>query len=174
MFLQDDKLLTFELPSTFLLGQDILSKRILKNQKVIDLIVNSLLNIRAGTYGFASSEWRHNTRSDIHRSKKSLTGIPDVKKTESLIENGHTYNASGKRQLSNLCTDSESNLEFSEKLPVGTKRPPATPQITDEIVFVKRFKTNAGRMNWIRCLTDAHENNLLIPYSAVNIHTKNA
>jgi hypothetical protein len=64
MFLQDNELLTFKLPSTFLPGQDILSKRILKNQKVIDLIVNSLLNIPAGTYGVASIERLNNTRSD--------------------------------------------------------------------------------------------------------------
>ncbi|KAI8889106.1 hypothetical protein K501DRAFT_291282 [Backusella circina FSU 941] len=317
MFLQDNELLTFELPSAFLPGRDILSKRILKNQKVIDLIVNSLLNIPAGTYGAASSEWINNTRSDtlyepkldiqkslppvlievqamvdekfmmrlmqyainvierydskpvvlifcvdkispkslsaqftqytnnqrylqsfpspvwahypletlqaissffcqqkatlfdhsysedniikflykiakevtveetqyennfrhtldivltsnekcLNRIKKSLTGVPDIKKAERLIEKGLTYNASVKRQLSNISTDSESDLEFPEKLPVGIKRPPTTPQLADEIAFVKRFKTNAGRMNWTQCLTEAHENHLLLRYS---------
>ncbi|KAI9487365.1 MAG: hypothetical protein EXX96DRAFT_628144, partial [Benjaminiella poitrasii] len=61
---QDNELLSFKLPSTFLPGQDILSKRILKNRKVINLTVNSLLNIPKGTYGAASIEWLNNTRSD--------------------------------------------------------------------------------------------------------------
>ncbi|KAG1324074.1 hypothetical protein G6F57_012702 [Rhizopus arrhizus] len=320
------ELLTFELPSAFLPGQDILSKRILKNQKVIDLIVNSLLNIPAGTYGVASSEWLNNTRSDtlyepkldiqkslppilievqatvdekfmirlmqyainvierygskpivlifcvgkispkslsaqftqctnnqrylrsfpslvwaqqcllvfennddvgsypletlqvissffcqqkatlfdhsysedntikflykiakeitveetqyennfrhtldivltsnekcLNRIKKTLTGVPDIKKAERLIEKGLAYNASVKRQLSNISTDSESELEFPEKLPVGIKRPPTTPQLADEITFIKRFKANVGRMSWTQCLTEAHENHL--------------
>ncbi|RCI00128.1 hypothetical protein CU097_015067 [Rhizopus azygosporus] len=141
-----------------------MSKRILKNQKVVDLIVNSPLNIPAGTYGVVSSEWFNNTRSDIHQSKKCLTGIPDVKKAESLIEKGHTYNTSVKRQLSNVSTDSESDLKFPEKLPVGTKSPLTTSQLADEITFVKRFKTNAGRMIWTQCLTEAHENHPLLPY----------
>lgn len=324
-------MLTFELPSALLPGKDILSKRILKNQKVIDLIVNSLLNIPAGTYGVASSEWLNNTRSDIlyepkldiqkslppvlievqatvdekfmlrlmqyainvierydskpvvlifcvgkispkslsaqftqytnkqrylqsfpspvwaqqcllvfensedvgtyplenlqaissffcqqkatlfdhsysedslinflykiakevtaeetqyennfrhtldivltsnekclNQIKKSLTGISDIKKAERLIEKGLTYNASVKRQLCSISTDSESDLEFPEKLPVGIKRPSTTPQLADEIVFVKRFKTNVGRMNWNQCLTEAHENHLLLRYS---------
>ncbi|KAG2209747.1 hypothetical protein INT47_001895 [Mucor saturninus] len=331
MFLQDNELLTFELPSTLLPGRDILSKRILKNQKVIDLIINSLLNIPAGTYGVASSEWLDNTRSDtlyeprldiqkslppvlievqarvdekfmmrlmqyainvierydlkpvvlifcvdkisskslsaqftqntnnqrylrsfpspvwaqqcflvfennddvgsypletlqaissffcqqkatlydhsysedntikflykiakevtveetqyesnvrhtldivltsnekfLNRIKKSLTGVPDIKKAERLIEKGLTYNASVKRQLSDISTDSESDLEFPEKLPVRSKRPPTTPQLADEIAFVKRFKAKVGRMNWTQCLTEAHENHLLLRYS---------
>ncbi|CEP14797.1 hypothetical protein [Parasitella parasitica] len=289
--IEDNELLTFELPSTFLPGRDILSKRILKNQKVIDLIVNSLLNIPAGTYGVASSEWLNNTRSDTlyepkldiqkslppvliepvvlifcvdkispkslsaqstqhtnnqprylrsfpspvwaqqcflvfennddvgsypletlqaissffcqqkatlfdhsysedntieflykiakevtveetqyennvrHTLDIVLTSVPDIKKAERLIEKGLTYNASVKRQLSDISTDSESDLEFPEKLPVGIKRPPTTPQLADEIAFVKRFKANAGRMNWTQCLTEAHENHLLLRYS---------
>lgn len=31
-------------------------------------------------------EWLNNTRSDIHRINKSLTGVPDVIKAERLIE----------------------------------------------------------------------------------------
>ncbi|RCH84214.1 hypothetical protein CU097_003610 [Rhizopus azygosporus] len=104
----------------------------------------------------------------FNRSKKSLEGAPDIKKAERLIEKGHTYNASIKRQLSNVSTESESDLEFPEKLPVGTKRPPTASQIADEIAFVKRFKTNAGRMNWAQCLAEAHKNNLLLRYSTVS------
>ncbi|CAO3606904.1 unnamed protein product [Mucor hiemalis] len=312
MFLQDNDLLTFELPSTLLPGRDILSKRILKNQKVIDLIVDSLLNIPAGTYGVASSEWLNDTRSDtlyepkldiqkslppvlievqalvderfmmrlmqyainvnerydskpvvlifcvdkislkslsaqftqytnnqqylrsfpspvwaqqcllvfeknddigsypletlqaissffcqqkiakeatveetqyennirhtldivlannekcLNRIKKSLTGVHDIKKAEKLIEKGLTYNAGVKRQLSDISSDSESDLEFPEKLPLGIKHPPTTPQLAEEIAFVKRFKANVGRMNWTQCLTEAYENNLLLRYS---------
>lgn len=87
-----------------------------------------------------------------NRIKKFLTGVPDIKKAERLIEKGLTYNASVKRQLS----DSETNLEFPEKLPVGIKRPPTTPQLADEIAFVKIFKENAGRMNWTQSLTKTH------------------
>lgn len=78
--------------------------------------------------------------------KKFLTDVPDIKKAERLIEKGLTYNASVKRQLSNISRDSESDLEFPDKLPVGTKRPPTTPQLADEIAFAKRFKANVGRM----------------------------
>lgn len=92
----------------------------------------------------------------LNRIKKFLTGVPDIKKAERLIEKGLTYNASVKRQLSNISTDSESDLDFPGKLPVGIKRLPTTPQLADEITFVKRFKTNVGRMNWTQCLTEAH------------------
>ncbi|KAG0850033.1 hypothetical protein G6F17_010236 [Rhizopus arrhizus] len=96
----------------------------------------------------------------LNRIKKTLTGVPDIKKAERLIEKGLAYNASVKRQLSNISTDSESELEFPEKLPVGIKRPPTTPQLADEITFIKRFKANVGRMSWTQCLTEAHENHL--------------
>ncbi|KAG1437860.1 hypothetical protein G6F56_012896 [Rhizopus delemar] len=89
----------------------------------------------------------------LNRIKKSLTGVPDIKKAERLIEKGLTYNASVKRQLSNISTDSESDLEFLKKLPVRIKRPPTKPQLADEIAFSKRFKTTVGRMNWAQCLT---------------------
>lgn len=92
----------------------------------------------------------------LNRIKKFLTDVPDIKKAERLIEKGLTYNASVKRQLSNISTDSESDLEFPDKLPIGIKRPPTTPQLADEIAFVKRFKTNVGCMNWTQCLTEAH------------------
>ena len=40
---------------------------------MVDLIVNSLLNIPAGTYGVVSSEWLNNTRSDtLYESKLDI------------------------------------------------------------------------------------------------------
>ncbi|KAG1128726.1 hypothetical protein G6F37_013659 [Rhizopus arrhizus] len=116
----------------------------------------------------------------LSRIKKSLTGVPNIKKAERLIEKGLAYNASVKRQLSNISTDSESKLEFPEKLPVEIQRPPTTPQLADEIAFIKKFKKNVGRMNWAQCLREAHENNLLLRYSTgsslranFNTHVKN-
>ena len=53
---------------------------------MIDLITNSLLNMPAENYRVASSEWFNNTRNDIHRINKSLTGVLDVIKAERLIE----------------------------------------------------------------------------------------
>ncbi|KAI7897644.1 uncharacterized protein BX663DRAFT_556497 [Cokeromyces recurvatus] len=281
MYLQDNKLLTFKLPSTCLPEQDILSERILKNQKVIDLIVTSLLNIiPTGTYGVASRKWLNNTKSDIlyepkleiqkslppilievqaiveeklfpspvwakqyllvfennddvgscplealqaissffcqqkatlfdhsyskdntikllykiareitieetqyennsrnildivlannekclNQIKKSLAGVHDIRKTEKLIEKGLTYNTTIKRQIANISTDSESDLEFPEKLPVGVERSPTSPQLAEEIAYVKMFKTNVSRMNWAQCLKEAHEKNLLLRY----------
>ncbi|KAG1137462.1 hypothetical protein G6F37_007229 [Rhizopus arrhizus] len=70
-----------------------------------------------------------------------------------------------KRELSNISTDSENDLKFPQKLPVGFKRPLTTPQLAEEIAFVKRFKANVGRMNWTQCLTKAHEIHLLLRYS---------
>ncbi|KAG1380214.1 hypothetical protein G6F60_010122 [Rhizopus arrhizus] len=95
----------------------------------------------------------------------SLTGVPDIKKAERLIEKGLTYNTSVKRELSNISTDSENDLKFPQKLPVGFKRPLTTPQLAEEIAFVKRFKTNVGRMNWTQCLTEAHKIHHLLRYS---------
>ncbi|RCH96715.1 hypothetical protein CU097_014760 [Rhizopus azygosporus] len=53
----------------------------------------------AENYRVASSEWFNNTRNDIHRINKSLTGVLDVIKAES-------------------------DLGFPERLSVGIKRPP--------------------------------------------------
>ncbi|KAI9279777.1 hypothetical protein BY458DRAFT_553567 [Sporodiniella umbellata] len=87
----------------------------------------------------------------LSRIKKFLTDAPDVKKAERLIGRGFTYNASVKRQLSNRSTDSESDLEFPEKLPVGIKHPPTIPQLADGIAFVKRFKTDAIQYFYKSC-----------------------
>ena len=61
----EDSLLTFRLPLNYLPGQDILSKRILNNQRVINLITTSLLQLKIDTYSNAATEWRNGTRCDV-------------------------------------------------------------------------------------------------------------
>lgn len=87
-----------------------------------------------------------------------------ISKGEKINRKGHTCNVSVERQFYNKTADSDIDLEFSEKLLVGTKRPPTTAQLADEITFVKRFKTNTGRINWAPSLKEAYENNLLLSY----------
>ncbi|KAG0937917.1 hypothetical protein G6F29_008452 [Rhizopus arrhizus] len=53
------------LPLNYLPGQDILSKRILNNQRVINLITTSLLQLKIDTYSNAATEWRNRTHCDV-------------------------------------------------------------------------------------------------------------
>ncbi|GAA5806544.1 hypothetical protein HPULCUR_012080 [Helicostylum pulchrum] len=106
-----------------------------------------------------------NNEKCLNQIKKSLTVTADIKKTERLIEKGITYNTSIKIMLSDISTDPENDLEFPEELPVGIKRKTTTPKLEEEIAFIKKFKTNVGRMNWRQCLTKAHESNLFSRYS---------
>ncbi|KAI8374510.1 uncharacterized protein BYT42DRAFT_535691 [Radiomyces spectabilis] len=61
----DDDLLTFVLPSDYLPGMDLPSKRVLKTQVIADLIAQSLLQVSNGTYCSAGTEWKNGMRSDV-------------------------------------------------------------------------------------------------------------
>ncbi|KAI9264004.1 hypothetical protein EDC94DRAFT_606714 [Helicostylum pulchrum] len=78
--------------------------------------------------------------------------------------------------LSEVSQDSESDLDFPDELPVGIKRKITTPQLEEEIAFIKKLKEKAGRMDWALCLSEAHESDLFKRYcigSSLRSNSKN-
>ncbi|GAA5803297.1 hypothetical protein HPULCUR_008776 [Helicostylum pulchrum] len=78
--------------------------------------------------------------------------------------------------LSEVSQDSESDLDFPDELPVGIKRKITTPQLEEEIAFIKKLKEKAGGMDWALCLSEAHESDLFKRYyigSSLRSNSKN-
>ncbi|CAO3696164.1 unnamed protein product [Rhizopus microsporus] len=84
-----DNLLTQTLPSEYIPGGDRLSRMILKNQKVVDLVSHNLMDTSSGSYMIGDTDW-NSTRSDILYipAKASLTSLPPL-----LIEVQNTIDA---------------------------------------------------------------------------------
>ncbi|ORE06063.1 hypothetical protein BCV72DRAFT_305911 [Rhizopus microsporus var. microsporus] len=63
---EEQLLLTFRLPQDRLPGSDLISKFILKENKIVDLITQAILDVPSGTYtAVAPTEWSDGTRSDV-------------------------------------------------------------------------------------------------------------
>ncbi|KAG0164952.1 hypothetical protein DFQ29_001895, partial [Apophysomyces sp. BC1021] len=84
-----DNLLTQTLPSEYIPGGDRLSRMILKNQKVVDLVSHDLMDTPSGSYMTADADW-NGTRSDVlyMPAKVSLNSLPPL-----LIEVQNTIDA---------------------------------------------------------------------------------
>ncbi|KAJ8653846.1 hypothetical protein O0I10_010527 [Lichtheimia ornata] len=92
----DSDLLTFRLPVNYLPGQDIVSKRVLNDQRIIDVIAKSLLCVPDGTYTTALNQLRNGTCCDV-------LYLPSVAQRKSLppilIEVQRTVNEAFMRRL---------------------------------------------------------------------------
>lgn len=66
LYTLEQDLLTFRLPQDRLPGSDLISKAILKENNVVDLITRAILDVPNGTYtAVAPTEWSDGTRSDV-------------------------------------------------------------------------------------------------------------
>jgi hypothetical protein len=80
-----------------------------------------------------------------------------------------TYSTSIKRQPYDISTNSsESDLELPKNVPIEAKRPSRVPKLEEEIVFVKRFKANVGRIDWTQCLKEGFLQRYSIGFSFTN------
>lgn len=66
LYTLEQHLLTFWHPQDRLTGSDLISKLILKESKVVDLITQAMLDVSSGTYiAVGPTKWSDGTRSDV-------------------------------------------------------------------------------------------------------------
>ncbi|KAI7886790.1 hypothetical protein K492DRAFT_233296, partial [Lichtheimia hyalospora FSU 10163] len=148
----DSALLTFGLPSNYLPGMDLPSKRVLKTQTTIDIVARSLLDVSNGTYCSSGTEWKNGMRCDVlYTPRLSVhTSLPPV-----LIEVQRRINDAFIRRIIQYCL-SVTNIYPNHPLPIvlifcidktASRQLLAKFESCDEKPWLKRFPCTGWASN---------------------------
>ncbi|KAJ8663368.1 hypothetical protein O0I10_000607 [Lichtheimia ornata] len=171
----DNALLTFGLPSNYLPGMDLPSKRVLKAQTTIDMIMRSLLDVSNGTYCSSGTEWNNGMRCDVlYTPRLSIhTSLPPV-----LIEVQRKINDAFIRRIIQYCL-SVTNIYPNHPLPIvlifcvdkASARNLSTKfESCDEKPWLKQFPCTGWATNCYLVSNDAPDDDrILDPLHAVSL-----